>query len=71
MPFYKVTARTMLIEASTPSEAAMSAYRMFEDCTPHGFEVVGPDAEVNNIALDADQRDQAISIEFGRKATSR
>lgn len=71
MPFYKVTARAMLIEAVNPTEAAMSAYRMLEDRTPHSFEVAGPDAQVNHIALDADQQDQAISIEFDRKATGR
>ncbi|MGO6727343.1 hypothetical protein ACCS45_04350 [Rhizobium ruizarguesonis] len=64
MPFYRVTSRTLLIEADDPVEAAMTAYRMFEDRTPTDFEVVGPDAEVNDVHLSAEQQERAITIAF-------
>ncbi|MFS2150663.1 hypothetical protein [Rhizobium sp. Rhizsp42] len=64
MPFYRVSSRTLLIEADDPAKAAMTAYRMFEDRTPTDFEVVGPDAEVDDIHLSTQQQEQAITIEF-------
>jgi len=62
MPFYKVTSHSLLIEADSPAAAAMKAYRMFEDRTPTDFEVVGPDAEINEIHLTLEQQEQAIKI---------
>lgn len=65
MPFFKVSSHALLIEASNPAEAAMIAYRQFEDRTPIEFEVVGPDAEFAQVSLDAAQQEKAITIEFG------
>lgn len=70
MPFYKITSRSLLIEADDPAKAAMTAYRMFEDRTPTEFEVVGPDAEVNDIHLSTEQQEQAITIDFLSRPTS-
>jgi hypothetical protein len=47
MPFYRVTSHSLLVEATNPVEAAMFAYRTFEDRTPTDFQVVGPDVEVS------------------------
>jgi hypothetical protein len=49
MPFYRVTSHSLLVEAVNPLEAAMCAYRMFDDRTPTGFQVVGPDVEISEI----------------------
>lgn len=68
MPFYRVTSHTLLIEADNPAEAAMNAYRMFEDRTPTNFEVVGPDTEVNDIHLTLEQQEQAITIAFATRS---
>jgi hypothetical protein len=65
MPFFRVTSHTLLIEVGNPTEAATIVYRKFEDRTPHGFDVVGPDAEVAQVCLDAEQQEKAITIEFG------
>jgi hypothetical protein len=67
MPFFKVTSRALLIEADSPAEAAMNVYRVFEDRTPNDFEVIGPDAEVNQINLDTEQQEQAITITFAKR----
>jgi hypothetical protein len=64
MPFFKVTPRAKLIEASDAVGAAMLAYRMLEDQTPSEFEVVGPDAEVEHVVLSETRQDEAISIGF-------
>lgn len=68
MPFYRVTSRSLLIEADNPAEAAMNAYRMFEDRTPTDFEVVGPDTEVNEVHLTSEQQEQAITIAFAKRS---
>jgi hypothetical protein len=68
MPFYRVTSRAFLIEANNPEEAAMSAYRIFEDRTPTNFEVVGPDTEVNDVHLTLEQQEQAITIAFAKRS---
>ena len=68
MPFYRVTSHTLLIEADNPAEAAMNAYRMFEDRTPTNFEVVGPDTEVNDVHLTLEQQEQAITIAFAKRS---
>lgn len=70
MPFYRVTSHTLLIEAGNPTDAAMTAYRMFEDRTPTDFEVVGPDTEVNEVRLTSEQQDEAITIAFARRSAS-
>lgn len=70
MPFYKVTSRSLLIEADDPAKAAMTAYRMFKDRTPTDFEVVGPDAEVNDVHLSTEQQEQAITIAFSDRLKS-
>lgn len=70
MPFYRVTSHTLLIEADSPAEAAMKAYRIFEDRTPTDFEIVGPDTEVNAVHLTTDQQEQAITIAFGKRSAS-
>ena len=69
MPFFRVTTHTLLIEANDPKAAAMKAYRIFEDRTPTDFEVVGPDTEVNEISLTAEQQEEAITITFGQLST--
>lgn len=71
MPFFKVTSSAMLIEADDATKAAMVAYRRFEDHRPHHFEVVGPDAEVNQIALSTDLQEEAITIAFGATGDGR
>jgi len=69
--FYSaVDTRTLLIEADNPAEAAMNAYRMFEDRTPTNFEVVGPDTEVNEVHLTSEQQEQAITIAFAKRSAS-
>ena len=70
MPFYRVTSHTLLIEADNPVEAAMNAYRIFEDRTPINFEVVGPDTEVNDVHLTLEQQEQAITIAFAKRSAS-
>jgi hypothetical protein len=70
MPFYRVTSRTLLIEADNPGDAAMNAYRMFEDRTPTDFEVIGPDTEVSEVRLTSEQQEQAITIAFAKRSTS-
>jgi hypothetical protein len=60
----------LLIEADNPAEAAMNAYRMFEDRTPTNFEVVGPDTEVNEVHLTSEQQEQAITIAFAKRSAS-
>lgn len=71
MPFYKVTSSAMLIEAEDATEAAMVAYRMFEDHHPHEFDVVGPDSEFIKVALSAERQEEAITIAFGSKREGR
>lgn len=70
MPFYRVTSRTLLIEADDPTEAAMKAYRIFEDRTPTEFEVVGPDTEANKIHLTSEQQERALTIAFAKRVTT-
>lgn len=70
MPFYRVTSRSLLIEAGDPTGAAMTAYRMFEDRTPTDFEVVGPDTEVNEVRLTSEQQDEVITIAFAKRSAS-
>ncbi|WP_149340825.1 hypothetical protein [Neorhizobium sp. P12A] len=71
MPFFKVTTHAMLIEADDALEAAMTAYRRYDDRSPHQFDVVGPDELQQTIALTAQEEEEAITIEFGRKIESR
>jgi hypothetical protein len=65
MPYFRVTSHALLIEARNSTEAAMLAYRRFEDRNPTSFEVVGPDVEVAQVSLDVDQQEEAITIDFG------
>ena len=68
MSFYRVSARELLIEADSPTNAAMAVYRIFEEQSPKQFDVVGPDAETNHITLNDQQHEQAITIAFAKKS---
>jgi len=68
MPFYRVSARELLIEADSPTDAAMAVYRIFEERSPNQFDVVGPDAETNHVTLNDQQQEQAITIASARKS---
>jgi hypothetical protein len=71
MPLYKVTTHAMLIEAESASKAAMIAFRRIEDRSPCQFDVLGPDNEVENVALTSAQQEEAITIPFGEIAKQR
>lgn len=71
MPYFRVTSHALLIEADNPTNAAMAAYRMFEDRTPHGFDVVGPDTEITQVSLSDEQQEEAIAIGFAQHVVGR
>jgi hypothetical protein len=68
MPYYLATPQPLLVEADNPVEAAKAAYRIFEDSSPNEFRIIGPDHEVSEIALSAEEQEEAITVAF---ATSR
>lgn len=57
--------------ADSPTDAAMGVYRIFEDRSPNQFDVVGPDAEFNHVALDDQQQEQAITMPSRENRTLR
>lgn len=56
MPFYNVTPHAILVEAGNPMEAAVLAYKIFQDRASTRFEVSGPDEEVSHVVLEKESQ---------------